>query len=119
MAGLSMGGVHSCMTAALYPGPIATAALLAPRSAAVAYCDGALSAAMAWQPLLREVDEQNNPVLKVGATTLRRTAFPRWACTRWVRGGHAATDLGLSAASKRPRQGGAPPGAEAQEASML
>jgi hypothetical protein len=50
-----MGGVHACMTAALYPRDVALAALLAPRSAAVAYCDGALSAAMAWEPLLREV----------------------------------------------------------------
>ncbi len=65
MTGLSMGGVHACMTSALYPADVATAALLAPRSAAIAYCDGALSAAMAWQPLLNDADEANNSVLHV------------------------------------------------------
>lgn len=35
MTGLSMGGVHACMTAALYPKDVAVVPLLAPRSAAV------------------------------------------------------------------------------------
>lgn len=42
MCGLSMGGVHASMTAGLYQGEVAVAPLLAPRSAAVAYCDGAM-----------------------------------------------------------------------------
>ncbi|KAG2425973.1 hypothetical protein HXX76_013344 [Chlamydomonas incerta] len=65
MCGLSMGGVHACMTAGLYPGDVAVTPLLAPRSAAVAYCDGAMRAVMAWEPLLKEVDENNNHVLQV------------------------------------------------------
>ncbi|KAG2499676.1 hypothetical protein HYH03_002611 [Edaphochlamys debaryana] len=62
MTGLSMGGVHACMTAGLFPGDVAVTPLLAPRSAAVAYCDGAMRAVMAWEPLLKEVDEANNDV---------------------------------------------------------
>ncbi|GIL81836.1 hypothetical protein Vretimale_1426 [Volvox reticuliferus] len=65
MCGLSMGGVHASMTAALFPGDVAVTPLLAPRSAAVAYCDGAMRAAMAWEPLLKEVDENNNRITQV------------------------------------------------------
>lgn len=42
MCGLSMGGVHACMAGGLFPGDVAVTPLLAPRSAAVAYCDGAM-----------------------------------------------------------------------------
>lgn len=49
MCGLSMGGVHANMVASLYPGPVALTPLLAPRSAAGAYCSGALYHATAWQ----------------------------------------------------------------------
>ena len=43
LCGLSMGGVHACMTAGLYPlDDLAVVPLLAPRSAAVAYIDGAM-----------------------------------------------------------------------------
>lgn len=38
-----MGGIHACMVAALSQVPVACVAMLPPRSAAVAYCDGALS----------------------------------------------------------------------------
>ncbi|KXZ50280.1 hypothetical protein GPECTOR_17g919 [Gonium pectorale] len=65
MCGLSMGGVHASMTAGLYPGDVAVTPLLAPRSAAVAYCDGAMRAVMAWEPLLKEVDENNNRITQV------------------------------------------------------
>ncbi|GLC41459.1 hypothetical protein PLESTM_001198100 [Pleodorina starrii] len=65
MCGLSMGGVHASMTAGLFPGDVAVTPLLAPRSAAVAYCDGAMRAAMAWEPLLEEVDENNNRITQV------------------------------------------------------
>lgn len=57
-----MGGVHACMTAGLYPHAVACTPLLAPRSAAVAYCDGALQPLLAMQPLLSEVDLANNSV---------------------------------------------------------
>lgn len=51
MAGLSMGGVHASMVASLYPAPLALTPLLAPRSAAVAYCGGALYHATAWDTI--------------------------------------------------------------------
>ena len=57
MCGFSMGGVHACMVASLYPGPVACVPLLAPRSAATAFCHGALREATAWQPLLAVADE--------------------------------------------------------------
>eukprot|EP00798_Chlamydomonas_sp_ICE-L_P025352 gene25352-11012_t len=57
ISGLSMGGVHACMTAGLYPGEVACSPLLAPRSAAVAYCDGAMHSAMSWEPLLKDKTE--------------------------------------------------------------
>lgn len=52
-----MGGVHACMVTSLYPKPLACVPLLAPRSAAVAFCHGALREATAWQPLLAAADE--------------------------------------------------------------
>ena len=66
MSGLSMGGVHACMAAAVYPQPVACVPLLAPRSAAVAYCHGALAAAMAWEPLLRDAAEKGRGLHQVG-----------------------------------------------------
>ncbi|MEW5305050.1 MAG: hypothetical protein WDW36_007615 [Sanguina aurantia] len=51
LCGLSMGGVHACMLAGLCPLDVALAALLTPRSAAVAYCDGAMRNAIAWSAL--------------------------------------------------------------------
>ncbi len=43
VTGVSMGGVHACMAAGLYPGDVACAPCLVPRSAAVAYVDGAMA----------------------------------------------------------------------------
>lgn len=65
IAGLSMGGVHACMTAGLYQAPVACTPLLAPRSAAVAYCDGAMHAAMAWDPLTKELRENDGAIGQV------------------------------------------------------
>lgn len=57
ICGLSMGGVHSCMVAALYPENLACTPLLAPRSAAVAFCEGALQNGITnWQPLANSRD---------------------------------------------------------------
>jgi hypothetical protein len=58
-----MGGVHASMTAGLYPRPLAITPLLTPRSAAVAYCDGALAPLMAWRALLQEKDVADNEVI--------------------------------------------------------
>ena len=57
VCGFSMGGVHASMVASLYPGPVACVPLLAPRSAAAAFCHGALREATAWQPLVAAADE--------------------------------------------------------------
>lgn len=58
MCGFSMGGVHASMVASLYPGPVACTPLLAPRSAAGAFCHGALRTATSWSPLAAAVDEK-------------------------------------------------------------
>lgn len=56
VSGISMGGVHSCMVASLFrEKDIALVPLLAPRSAAAAYCRGALFQATGWNNLLRDV----------------------------------------------------------------
>jgi hypothetical protein len=60
-----MGGVHAGMTAGLYSGDLACAPLLAPRSAAVAYVDGAMHAAMAWDAVKGELDGKNRSVQQV------------------------------------------------------
>ena len=57
LCGFSMGGVHACITASLYPGPLAVVPLLAPRSASAAFVYGALREATAWRPLAESVDE--------------------------------------------------------------
>lgn len=67
------------MTAGLYPRDVSVAALLAPRSAAVAYVDGALGAAMAWEPLLREADERD-----VNVAQVRRQDSYCSSCARYV-----------------------------------
>lgn len=51
IAGLSMGGVHACLTASVFPRPLAVAPLLAPHSAAPPYVHGALSHALEWRAL--------------------------------------------------------------------
>ncbi len=71
VCGLSMGGVHAGMVAGLAPGPLGCAALLAPRSAAAAFCDGALWPATAWRPLTAPSDGARRDVL---ATVLAAAA---------------------------------------------
>lgn len=65
VSGLSMGGVHSCMIASLYPGDVALAPLLAPRSAASAYVRGALFHATGWNALMRDAKERSDELLEV------------------------------------------------------
>jgi len=100
VAGLSMGGVHACMTAALYPGEVAVAPLLAPRSAAVAYCDGALAGVTAWRPMLAAADGRDAAVGEVLAAAMREG------------GGMRAAAHAMAAAAQIPElsaAGGAPP----------
>ncbi|KAK9840251.1 hypothetical protein WJX74_006137 [Apatococcus lobatus] len=72
MSGFSMGGVHASMVAGLFPGPVACIPLLAPRSAAVAFCQGALWDATAWQPFASSTDEKQHEILD----TLARAVQP-------------------------------------------
>ena len=68
MCGFSMGGVHASMVASLYPGDVACTPLLAPRSAAGAFCHGALRSATSWAPLAAVVDE-NQKVSHISAVS--------------------------------------------------
>lgn len=61
-SGFSMGGVHAAMVASLFPGDLACAPLLAPCSAATAYCRGALRNATAWKPLAARQDHRQRAV---------------------------------------------------------
>ncbi|GAQ89711.1 hypothetical protein KFL_005540060 [Klebsormidium nitens] len=54
ICGLSMGGVHASMVGSLHPYPIAVTPLLAPHSAAVAFCEGVLSLTTDWDVLARD-----------------------------------------------------------------
>ena len=65
ISGLSMGGVHASMTAGIYQGELSCVPLLAPRSAAVAYCDGAMRTAMAWPALDSELDSMQKNIVHV------------------------------------------------------
>lgn len=67
ISGLStcMGVVHAAMTAGMYQGELSCVPLLAPRSAAVAYCDGAMRTAMAWPALDSELDAMQRSVIDV------------------------------------------------------
>lgn len=53
VCGLSMGGVHAAMVGSLHPTPLATLPFLSPHSAVVAFCEGILKHATAWD-VLRE-----------------------------------------------------------------
>ncbi|XP_027175394.1 protein ABHD18-like [Coffea eugenioides] len=51
VCGISMGGVHAAMVGSLHPAPIATLPFLSPHSAVVAFCEGVLKHATAWDAL--------------------------------------------------------------------
>ncbi|XP_042480294.1 protein ABHD18 [Macadamia integrifolia] len=55
VCGLSMGGVHAAMVGSLHPTPVATFPFLSPHSAAVAFCEGILKHATAWEVLKEDV----------------------------------------------------------------
>eukprot|EP00249_Psilotum_nudum_P004626 c18128_g1_i1 orf=344-1414(-) len=54
VCGLSMGGVHAAMVGSLHPTPLAILPLLAPHSAAVAFCEGILKYGTAWDALMQD-----------------------------------------------------------------
>ncbi|GFP97257.1 uncharacterized protein c4orf29 homolog [Phtheirospermum japonicum] len=55
ICGLSMGGVHAAMVGSLHPTPIATLPFLSPHSAVVAFCEGVLKHATAWEALKKDL----------------------------------------------------------------
>lgn len=81
IGGLSMGGVHATMVAGLFPAPLALTPLLSPRSAASAYCRGALRHATAWPRLAAEAagrgEEVRAQLRRAGraSTALRAARF--------------------------------------------
>ncbi|PON32867.1 Abhydrolase domain containing [Parasponia andersonii] len=58
VCGLSMGGVHAAMVGSLHPTPVATLPFLSPHSAVVAFCEGILKHATAWEALREELAAQ-------------------------------------------------------------
>ncbi|KAK3008470.1 hypothetical protein RJ639_015277 [Escallonia herrerae] len=81
------GGVHAAMVGALHPTPIATLPFLSPHSAVVAFCEGILKHATAWEALrddlavqqaamtLEEVRERMRHVLSL--TDVTRFPIPK------------------------------------------
>ncbi|CAI9297771.1 unnamed protein product [Lactuca saligna] len=59
VCGLSMGGVHAAMVGSLHPTPIATFPFLSPHSAVVAFCEGVLKHATAWEALRDDLSVHN------------------------------------------------------------
>jgi hypothetical protein len=100
VAGLSMGGVHACMVASLYPGPLALAPLLAPRSAAAAYVHGALARATAWERLQRDSAAREAEIL--AAVEAAAAAGTRVAPARAVAAAAEREAAALAAASPPP-----------------
>ncbi|GMY14147.1 protein ABHD18 [Fagus crenata] len=58
ICGLSMGGVHAAMVGSLHPTPVATFPFLSPHSAVVAFCEGILKHATAWEALREDLAAQ-------------------------------------------------------------
>ncbi|KAL8467460.1 hypothetical protein ACS0TY_030918 [Phlomoides rotata] len=83
ICGLSMGGVHAAMVGSLHPTPIATLPFLSPHSAVVAFCEGVLKHATAWEALredlavltLEEARERMRNVLSL--TDVTRFPIPK------------------------------------------
>lgn len=111
-SGFSMGGVHAAMVASLFPGDLACAPLLAPCSAATAYCRGALRNATAWQPLAARQDHRQRAVEHaVQDAVAAMAAIQRGALLRK----HGGDEVNHSA----ERGAGLPPSADRYEATTI
>lgn len=91
VSGLSMGGVHSCMVASLYPDDVALIPLLAPRSAAAAYCSGALFHATGWKKLIDDIKERQDE-LRLAVEKASRPSL-RVAAARGLGNSRVAVDV--------------------------
>jgi Alpha/beta hydrolase domain containing 18 len=76
ISGMSMGGIHACMVAAHSTVPVACVAMLPPRSAAVAYCDGKLSSFVDARKLYssKACDSEGVPIVVALAAAYQRSA---------------------------------------------
>eukprot|EP00887_Chlorella_sp_A99_P005866 scaffold1.g5866.t1 len=99
MAGLSMGGVHASMVASLYPGAVSLTPLLAPRSAATAYCGGALYHATCWQQLRQDAERREREIVAVVQEMAREKAGGLAAARVRAAAGSAAQGEGSAAAA--------------------
>lgn len=80
---MNIGGVHAAMVGSLHPTPIATLPFLSPHSAVVAFCEGVLKHATAWEALredlavltLEEARERMRNVLSL--TDVTRFPIPK------------------------------------------
>ncbi|XP_039126241.1 protein ABHD18 [Dioscorea cayenensis subsp. rotundata] len=71
ICGLSMGGVHAAMVGSLHPTPIATLPFLSPHSAVVAFCEGVLKHATAWEALREDAAQKVDMTLEQVRERLR------------------------------------------------
>eukprot|EP00884_Botryococcus_braunii_P014706 jgi/Botrbrau1/23236/Bobra.0041s0072.2 len=110
MSGFSMGGVHASMVASLYPGSVACVPLLAPRSAAAAFCKGALWEATAWKPLSAFVDEKEKDVTQTLKAAAQAGSVMRAASRVKVGDG-----IGIPHSNQQPRPLLSPPKADHSE----
>lgn len=55
---MELGGVHAAMVGSLHPTPVATLPFLSPHSAVVAFCEGILKHATAWEALREDLAVQ-------------------------------------------------------------
>ena len=99
VTGLSMGGVHAAMVAALAPGPLAAVPMLAPRSAAAAFCRGALWRATAWEPLLAANGGNKEETVVLEALLAAAAAAPPGSAAARVSEALAAKGWPLSTSS--------------------
>jgi hypothetical protein len=58
MVSWNSGGVHAAMVGSLHPTPVATLPFLSPHSAVVAFCEGILKHATAWEALREDLAAQ-------------------------------------------------------------
>ncbi|CAN6719311.1 unnamed protein product [Malus baccata var. baccata] len=71
----NLGGVHAAMVGSLHPTPIATLPFLPPHSAVVAFCEGILKHATAWEALREDLAERMRNVLSL--TDVTRFPIPK------------------------------------------
>ncbi|KAJ4972362.1 hypothetical protein NE237_005461 [Protea cynaroides] len=83
ICGLSMGGVHAAMVGSLHPTPVATFPFLSPHSAVVAFCEGILKHATAWEVLREDGTAQRTAMTHEEVRERMRTVLSLTDVTRF------------------------------------